>query len=297
MRKLCTVAFINKRGTFIENMEPATNSLCKTKQVLELKGVCHSFSYCQESHMLLLCDSFNWTIEQYTFSTSGLSPPEAVEFDQSLSNPTCVHIAGKMGAVFVGCDSNEGVYVFDCTFQLIKIFAQNMKMDFNHIAVTDEAKDQIEVYMTSVNSDKLTKWDYKSGAVLGELSVTKPENITHKDDKLYLICRVDSTECVLVVIKNSLKIFSKIIVNCWFSLGGLCIDESCNVITSACRVVNGSQRRSILTVDDKGDIILQVMLDFDEHTLVSDMVVVENDLIMLTYEPGPEFNLKTIVFK
>jgi len=278
-------------------MASEPNSLCETKEELELKGVSHSMSYCEESRILLLCDSFHWTVEQYNVTASGLVLSEEVELTQRLSNPTSVHIAPKVGLVFVGCDSDEGVYVFDRKFQLIKKFAQNMKMDFNNIAVADEAKQDIKVYMTSVNSDKLTKWDYNSGSLLSELPIAKPENITLKDDKLYLICRVDSTECILIINTHTLEILSKIAENGWSKFGGLCIDESGFIMTSACRLVNGSLRRSIFTVNSEGNFVSQFLLDFEECGLVSGMVRADSDFIILTQEPGPEFILKRIGLK
>jgi len=278
-------------------MESAANVFRKPKEELELKGASHSFSYCEASHTLFLCDSFHWTIELYNLSASGLCLSKVVELDQWLSNPSSVHFAPKLGAVFVGCDSDEGVYVFDLEFQLIKRFAQNMKMDFDCIAVNHEVNDEIEVYMSSVNSDKLTKWDYNTGSQMNVLSVKTPRNINLKDNKLYLICKVDSNACVLVIDKHSLDIVSTLAVSGFSMLGGLCIDESCNAIMSACSVVNGSKRRSICTVDFKGNLISQFMFEFDEHALVVDMAIVEHESIMLIQEPGPEFFIKRMGFK
>jgi len=278
-------------------MASKPNTLCETKEELELKGVSHSMTFCEESSILMLCDSFHWTIEQYNVTASGLVLSEGAKLAHQLSNPTSVHVAQKVAIVFVGCDSDKGVYVFDRKFQLIKIFAQNMKMDFDHIAVADEEKDEIKVYMTSESSDKLTKWDYNDGSLLSELSVTRPRNITLKDDKLYLICRVDSIECVVIIDTHTLNILSKITESDLSMFGGLCIDESGLVMTSACHTVNGTLRRSIFAVDGEGNFVSRFMLDFDECGIVSGMVRAGSELIILTQEPGPEFLLKRIGFK
>lgn len=296
---LCS--FTNIRPVFEPTRKMASSSKCKTQEEVQLNGVVHSIAYCKETCSVLLCDSFHWTIELLSHSSSSdlsLQPQKVLKLDEqrSISNPTSVQIARRIGGIFIGCDSDEGISVLDRnSLQLIKKFAQNMSRDFDYMVV-DETEDPkcCTVYASSTNSGRLTKLDYTSGSMLSELSVTLPSNVILKDDKLYLIAPVDSAECVLVIDKHSLKIQSKFVLSCWSSLGGLCLDESCNVCVTAC---NQSNHRIIYSFDDGGNLVGQVPLDkFDEDAFVLDMVAADNDLIMLTQEPGPEFFLKRIKF-
>lgn len=277
----------------------ASSSSYEAQEEVELSGVVHSIAYCKETRNILLCDSYNWKVEHLSHSPSSgrsLRQQKTLTLDEEhlgISNPQSVHIAWKLGAIFVGCESDKGISVLDRnSHQLIKKFAQDLSRDFDYLVVDDEMEDPKHciVYASSTNSGKVTKLDYSSGKMLSELSVTLPSNITLKDDKLYLISQIDSVECVLVIDKQSLKIQNKFVQSGWSMLGGLCLDEHRNVCVTA---RNESNHRVIYSFDDGGKLIGQNQLsEFDEDAQVLDMVFSDKDLVVSVQELGPEFLLK-----
>src|SRR6218665_2671106 len=283
------------------SVETSKISSVEALEELELSGVVHSMVYCKETRSLLLCDCYNGTIEQFSLSSSGLSiqPQKLLKLDElySINNPVSVQIASKMGRIFIGCDFDEGIYVLDRnSLQLVKKFAQNMNRDFDYVVV-DETEDLqcCTVYASSSNNDTLTKFDYNSGSVISELSITVPRNILLKDNKLYLICRIDSTSCVLVIDKHSLNMQSKFVLSGWSLLGGVCLDERSNVCVTAW---NESNHRILYSFDDGGKVVGCVQLEkFDKYDFVVDMVAADKDFIILTQEGEEVFTLRRLQFK
>src|SRR6218665_3551545 len=263
--------------------------------------VAHNMAYCEETRDVLLCDSYHWTIEHVSLSSSSgmsLQRKKLLKLDElyGISHPLSVQIARKMRSIFIGCGDNEGIYVLDRnSLQLVKKFAQNMNRDFDYMVVDEtEYPECCTVYASSVNMGTLTKFDYNSGLVTRELSVMTPSNILLKDDKLYLICGIDSSECVLVIDKHSLKIQSKFSLSGWSLLGGLCLDERGDVFVTAS---NDSNHRIIYSLDDGGKVVGRVLLkEFHRHAHALDMVAADKDFIILAQEPEEDFTLKRIQF-
>src|SRR6218665_2908993 len=283
------------------SVEAQDTSSVETQEDLLLKGVAHSLAYCKETRSLLLCDNHCCTIEQFSLSSSSgssMQPQKLWKLNEmhGISYPTSVQIASKMNRIFIGCDFNGGIYVLDQnSLQLVKKFAQNMNRDFDYMVVDETEYPQCcTVYASSVNNDILTKFDYNSGLVTRELPVMTPSNILLKDDKLYLICGIDSSECVLVIDKHSLKIQSKFSLSGWSLLGGLCLDERGDVFVTAS---NDSNHRIIYSLDDGGKVVGRVMLkEFHRHAHALDMVAADKDFIILAQEPEEDFTLKRIQF-
>jgi len=284
------------------SIETPETPLVEAQEVLLLSGCVHSMAYCKETGDLLLCDNHTFTIEQFSHSSSSglsLQPQKLWKLGEmhSISCPTSVQIARRMGCIFIGCDSNEGIYVLDRdSFQLVKRFAQKMNRDFDYMVVdeTEYPQRSTAVYASSINKGKLTKFDYNTGSMMSELSVTVPNNIVLKDDKLYTICEFDSTDCILVIDKHSLKMQSKFALSDWSLLGGLCLDERSNVCVTAW---TESNHRILYSFDDGGKEVGNVQLpEFDDDAYVLDMIAVDNDLFMLTQE-YEEFFLKRLPFK
>src|SRR6218665_372969 len=287
----------------MSSVETSDTSLVETQEELELEGVAHSMAYCKETHNLLLCDCHNWTIEQFSLSSSSglsLQPQKLLKMDEvyGIKYPVSVQIARRMGSMFIGCEFNEGIYVLNRnSLQLVKKFAQNMNRDFDYVVVDEtEYPQRCTVFASSVNNDTLTKFDYSSGSVMSELPVMSPSNILLKDDKLYLVCHInDSSECVLVIDKHSLEIHSKFALSGWSLVGGLCLDDRGYMCVTA---RNESNHRVLYSFDDGGKVVGHVQLaEFDKHTVVLDMVAADNDFIILTQEPGWEFTMKRIRMK
>src|SRR6218665_471028 len=282
-------------------VESPDASSVKSQEVVALDGIVHSMAYCKETHNFLLCNWVYSRIEQFSHSSSSglsLQPQKLWKLDEmhSISCPTSVQIARIMGSILIGCDSNEGIYVLDQTsFRLIMKFAQNMNRSFDHMVVDEtEAPQRCTVYVSSRNNGTLTKFDYSSGSMMNELSVTVPNNILLKDDKLYLNCMLDSTACVLVIDKHSLNMQSKFVSSGWSLLGGLCLDERSNVCVTAW---TESNHRILYSFDDGGKEVGNVQLpEFDDDAYVLDMIAVDNDLFILTQE-YEEFFLKRLPFK
>src|SRR6218665_806991 len=129
-------------------------ALCETQEELQLSGVVHSMAYCKETRSLLLCDCHNWTIEQFSLSSSSglsLQPQKLWKLDElfRINKPVSVQIA--RGSIFIGCD--EGIYVLDRnSLQVVKKFAENMNRDFDCVVVDETEYLQCStVYASSVN--------------------------------------------------------------------------------------------------------------------------------------------------
>ena len=255
-------------------------------------------SYCEQSDNLLICDSCHWTVEIFKTSAN-INIDRTVELDQWLSNPTSVQVDKKTGMIMIGCDSEAGVGVFDKDFRFVKKFAENVKMDFDYIAIDYETENVCMVYMCSTNRGKLTKWDYNTGMLVKEVSFTVPSNIQVQGDRVFLIIVEDVTECVAILDKHSLEISSRITVAGWSSLGGLLIDNSSNIIVTANKRVGDSVQRSVFVFDCSGSVKNEVALwaVADENIYILDMIAINSDLMVLTQEPDAEFFLKRIVFE
>jgi len=261
--------------------------------------VAHSMAYCEETRDVLLCDSDNCTIEKFRLSSSSglsLQPEKLLKLDEqySISRPTSVQIASRMGCIFIGCELNEGIYVLDrISLQLVKKFAQNMNRDFDCVVVDEtEYPQRCAVYVSSRNNDTLTIFDYSSGSVMSELSVMIPSNILLKDNKLYLISQI---ECILVIDKNLLEIQSKFALPGWSMVGGLCLNEHGYICVTA---RNESNHRILYSFDNGFKVVGRVQLtEFDEDAYLLDMVAADKDFIILTQEPGWEFAMKRIRMK
>src|SRR6218665_422521 len=282
------------------SVEAQDSSSVETQEEPLLGRVAHSMAYCKETRDVLVCDCYNWTIEQFSLSSSSglsLQSQKLLKLDElySISNPVSVHIARKIDSIFIGCD--QGIYVLDRTsLQLVKKFAQNMNRYFDYVVV-DETGDpeHSTVYASSINKDMLTKFDYSSGSVMRELPVTAPGNILLKDDKLYAICEIDSTDCILVIDKHSLEIQRKFALSGWSRVGGLCLDERRDICITA---RNESNHRILYSFDDGFNVVTSVRLaEFDEDAFVLDMVAADKDFIMLTQELDWQFTMKRIRMK
>src|SRR6218665_1599689 len=261
--------------------------------------VAHNMAYCEETRDVLLCDSYHWTIEHVSLSSSSgmsLQRKKLLKLDElyGISHPLSVQIARKMRSIFIGCGDNEGIYVLDRnSLQLVKKFAQNMNRDFDYMVVDEtEYPECCTVYASSVNNCTLMKFDYSSGSVMRELSVKFPNNILLKDNKLYLICEM---KYILVIDKHSLEIQSKLALSGWSFVGGLCLDKRSNVCVTA---RNESNHRILYSFDDGFNEVSRVQLEeFDEYAFVLDMVAADKDFIMLTQELGWQFTMKRIRMK
>jgi len=229
-------------------------------------------------------------------SSSGLSlhPQKLWKLDElySISYPVSVHIARRMGRIFIGCD--QGIYVFDRnSFQLDKKFAENMNRDFDHIVVDEtEYPQRHTVYTSSTNKGTLTKFDYSSGSVMGELPVTAPLNILLKDNKLFLTSQMKR---ILVIDKHLLEIQSEFVLSGWSRVGGLCLDGSGYICVTA---RDDSNHRIFYSFDDGFNVVTRVQLEeFEKDDRVLDMVAADKDFIILTQKLDWEFTLKRIRMK
>src|SRR6218665_579812 len=281
------------------SVEAQDTSSVEPQEDLLLEGVAHSMAHCKETRDVLLCDCYSKTIEQYSHSSSSgfslqLQKLWNLREMHSISCPTSVQIARKMGCIFIGCDDDEGIYVLDRTsLQLVKKFAQNMNRDFDYMVVDEtEYPERCTVYASSRNNDTLTIFDYSSGSVMSELSVTVPGNILLKDNKLYLISQI---ECILVIEKHLLDIQRKFVLSGWSLVGGLCLDERGDICVTA---RNDSNHRILYSFDDRFNVVTRVQLpQFEKDDRVLDMVAADKDFIMLTQEAGWEFTMKRIRMK
>jgi len=279
------------------SVEAQDSSSVETQEEPLLGRVAHSMAYCKETRDVLVCDCYNWTIEQFSLSSSSglsLQSQKLLKLDElySISNPVSVHIARKIDSIFIGCD--QGIYVLDRTsLQLVKKFAQNMNRDFDYMVVDEtEYPERCTVYASSRNNDTLTIFDYSSGSVMSELSVTVPGNILLKDNKLYLISQI---ECILVIDKHLLEIQRKFVLSGWSLVGGLCLDERGDICVTA---RNDSNHRILYSFDDRFNVVTRVQLpQFEKDDRVLDMVAADKDFIMLTQEAGWEFTMKRIRMK
>src|SRR6218665_2031438 len=177
-------------------------------------------------------------------------------------------------------------FAFFTEYQLVKTFAENTNRDFDHMVVDETEYSR----RCATNNDILKKFDCCSGRANYRLGP-----ILLKDDKLYLNCEIDSTACVLVIDKHSLKIQSKFALSGWSLLSGVCLDECGDVCVTAW---NESNHRILYSFDDGGKVVGCVQLEkFDKYDFVVDMVAADKDFIILTQEGEEVFTLRRLQFK
>src|SRR6218665_1937892 len=280
------------------SVEAQDTSLVETQEEQLLEGPAQCMVYCKETRSLLICDSYSWTIEEFSLSSSSglfLQPQKLWNLHEmhSICNPISVTIARQMSRMFIGCSSGVGIYVLDQnSLQLVKKFGENMNRDFDYVVVDEtEHLERYTVYASSTNDGKLTKFDYSSGSVMREISVKFPNNLLLKDNKLYLMCEIE----YILVIDKHLEIQRKFALSGWSSLGGLCLDERGYICVTA---RNDSNHRILYSFDAGFNVVGSVhFAEFDEGTYVLDMVAADKDFIMLTQELDWEFTVKRIRMK
>lgn len=256
-------------------------------------------SYDLRKNALLICDSFNWTIEIYQLTASlNLNLTKTIELDEWLSATlTAITASCLKNEIFIACESNEGVSVLSSDFNFIRKFGQTINYkDVDFISVDDENDDSI-VYICSLKTGRLTKWNSKTGVLLNDTNVYLPRNITIHKDKLYLISQDEKTnqEYVLVLEKHSLAVLSKISSNGWNNYRGLFIDNFLNVVVTAKDENVSKHSIHLLVFNSDGDLINKFCLPGVEITsIILDIKLVKNDFFILSQELDWKFFLKRI---
>lgn len=272
----------------------------KVEEELELSGSCNSLTYNQDNKTLLVCNSTENTIEIYEkneFSCFKNSKPEK---EIKLEKGICSIFYDKFKKIIlIGCKSKNGILIFDMNFELIKKIGKEINYEYIDSLSMDKDKNDENIYIISRNDNKLAKWNIENDCLIKEMNISIPKNIFIKNDKIFLISQNEELkkDFLFILDKNSFEILNKINLNNERKLiRGISIDDFNNIILTA---TDEDDKKTInfFVLNSNGKILKEFCLEEIEKTsIISDIIIVNNNIFTLSQELDWEFLLKKISF-
>jgi hypothetical protein len=155
--------------------------------------------------------------------------------------------------------------------------------------------DEQYVYISHENN-RVTKWNCESGVLVKKLSVENPGNMRVKEDRIYVISeayvkRMDEKlieiksglNCVLILNKDSLEVLRKVKLENWMQPMALLFNND-QLLAAAYQIdrTNLIDKDNSLFMFDSNETFVK-RLDIKNVESVLDMVLIENELFVLTY--------------
>lgn len=269
-------------------------SIEEAKSYLRLDGITHSMIISNKTNELYICDCSSKTVEIYKIKENYETEMiRTIELEQWNKFPKAISINYYSNEIFIGGEYDAGICVFNKSFNFKRKFGQMCFKDLDSMTT-----DKYMLYVTHRESNKLTKWHYRSGEKIKEINIDYPRSIIVKNNKIFVIsgvyCDIDNNNnlismkgglnCILILGQKQMELLSCIKLDNWVGPENLKIDKFLNIYVTALKVDQTkmvSENSTLFVFNEASTFVNEFNLTSNE---IYDIALFKNSIYIATYE-------------